>query len=475
MAGWDFTADSSIQKTLAKTLNDGADKFDTKIGEMYSEIDSLSAHWVGEDYDTYKTGTEGYKTALQDLSNGIRMFGKHFEALSTGTEALASTLASTILNATSGPTSHGNGASPSSGTNQTNGDNLTSGGSNNQVNPGTEADAKEEPPSPNPTSNPILAELTTQNQNPGRQTSETNNQENSPKDDLALENNPLSVLLPSSNESEEPLDTNVSNLTTAKKDINVDNVPSGSRVASAIDTYSSELDSAEYAKVDENIFMTITPTEIEGNNCYLTHVVVNNPNQIFGEPANGQYASGLETATSAAKRLGTSTALVLNGSHFSYADGSEDLKGANQIVIVNGEIKTNGNAGGMEICLDKNGNLFNAPAGTSAKDLVDNGVVYTFSSHDSHLISDGNKTYEHQDEAYNSTVIGQKAPCDYYILTGPTSNFGAADYLYDKGCTFAKSMDQGGSVSLVYNGQLINTPTDESGERAIGDFLCISD
>lgn len=262
---------------------------------------------------------------------------------------------------------------------------------------------------------------------------------------------------------------------TDKKFINPGNVKDGSRVALALSDYSSELENAEYARVDENIFMTITPTTVDGNKCYLTHVVVNDPSQIFGEPANGQYGSGLETATSAAKRLGSGTVLVLNGSHFSYENGTEDLKGANNIVIVNGQIKTNGNAGGMEICLDKNGNLFNATPGTSAQELVNKGVVYTFSSHDSHLISNGSKTYEHQDNAYNSTVIAQKAPCDYYFLTGSTSNYGAADYLYDKGCTFAKSMDQGGSVSLVYNGHLINNPTDSSGERAIGDFLCITD
>ena len=411
MAGWDFTANSDIQKDLAIKLNDSANEFSEKILEMYSHIDSLGSSWVGEDYNAFKSGTEGYKQSLQDLSDGIRLFSKHFESLSDGTQNLATILASIIQNATSNSFA----------------DNL--------------GDIR----------TPV-GDL--------------------PQTDGLSDQEQVLIIDPSSVDN---TPSQVSNVSTSKKDINVDNVASGSRVASALDKYSSELDSAEYAKVNENIFMTITPTNVDGNNCYLTHVVINNPSQIFGEPANGRYASGLETATSAAKRLGTNTALVLNGSHFSYADGSEDLKGANYIVIVDGEIKTNGTAGGMEICLDKNGNLFNAPAGTSAQDLVDKGVVYTFSSHDSHLISNGTKTYEHQDGAYNSTVIGQKEACDYYILTGSTSNFGAADYLYDKGCTFAKSMDQGGSVSLVYNGQLINTPTDDSGERAIGDFLCISD
>ena len=131
MAGWDFTADSSLQLELSGRLNKGADNFDTKIGELYGQIDSLGAHWVGEDYDAYKTGADGYKTALQDLSDGIRMFGKHFENLSTGTEGLAGELANLILNATgsggAGGTGTQSGTGSPSGTGSQAGDTNTGG------------------------------------------------------------------------------------------------------------------------------------------------------------------------------------------------------------------------------------------------------------------------------------------------------------------------------------------------------------
>lgn len=408
---YDFTADSEKQVQLATDLRECATDFDEGVSELYGHIDGLSSTWKGEDYTAFQEGTYGYKIALKDLEESINLFANHFERLSSGTETLANELMSIILNATE------SGYADS------------------------------------------CAAITM----PSNGTPKT----------ASYRSDPSNLFISKRNTN---VRTNAQGqVITDKKFINPGNVKDGSRVALALSDYSSELENAEYARVDENIFMTITPTTVDGNKCYLTHVVVNDPSQIFGEPANGQYGSGLETATSAAKRLGSGTVLVLNGSHFSYENGTEDLKGANNIVIVNGQIKTNGNAGGMEICLDKNGNLFNATPGTSAQELVNKGVVYTFSSHDSHLISNGSKTYEHQDNAYNSTVIAQKAPCDYYFLTGSTSNYGAADYLYDKGCTFAKSMDQGGSVSLVYNGHLINNSTDSSGERAIGDFLCITD
>lgn len=107
MAGWDFTADSEIQTGLANKLKDEADKYDGKVDEMYGQIDSLGASWVGEDYDMFKTGTEGYRGALKDLSEGIRMYAKHFEGMSDGTSTLASELIAIVQNLTGSSSSGG--------------------------------------------------------------------------------------------------------------------------------------------------------------------------------------------------------------------------------------------------------------------------------------------------------------------------------------------------------------------------------
>lgn len=109
MAGWDFTADSDKQTELSKNLNEAADNFDEKVNSMYSEVSTLSSYWVGEDYDLFVERTESYKTALQDLSNGIRMFSTHFESMATGTDELASSLIAIIQDLT------GSGANASSG------------------------------------------------------------------------------------------------------------------------------------------------------------------------------------------------------------------------------------------------------------------------------------------------------------------------------------------------------------------------
>ena len=258
---------------------------------------------------------------------------------------------------------------------------------------------------------------------------------------------------------------------TSNKDIDLSSIKEGSRVAEAVEKYGDEVENADYATISENLFATSSTDYINGQEVEVTHIVINDPSQIGGSPANGEYASGLQTATRAAARLNSS--ILINGSHFNYSDGSEDLKGANHVVIVNGEIKTDGVSGGNELLLDSEGRLYNA-YGKSAQELVDAGVKYSFACHSTQVIenSDTSPSYR-EGNYYKRTVIGMTEPCEYYIVTDKTYNnalHDTAEYLKGKGCTNAYSLDQGGSVSLVRNTDLINNPSDGE-ERAVGDFL----
>lgn len=255
------------------------------------------------------------------------------------------------------------------------------------------------------------------------------------------------------------------------RDIDLSKILKDSTIGKAVEKYQDEIKDAFKVKIDEKEMITIQEIDVNGEPCFLTHIVISDPSIIKGEPANGEYASGVEKTSSAAKRKNAT--LMINGSNFLYGSGAQDLRNTNRLAIVNGQIVHDGSSLGMEICLDKNGRLFTPSPGTTASDLINQGVVYTFASLDSRLINNGEKDYISQpdnDEPYNSTVIGMTQPGEYYILTGETTNAGAREFLYDKGCTYAKSMDQGGSVSLVFKGELVNEPS-EIKEREVGDFL----
>ena len=89
--GWDFTADSEIQGELANNLESLADQFDVRINDLYSKISELGSnkYWVGEDYDQFYVGAEGYKNAIGDLSDSIRLFSTQLKKIQKGTDELA--------------------------------------------------------------------------------------------------------------------------------------------------------------------------------------------------------------------------------------------------------------------------------------------------------------------------------------------------------------------------------------------------
>lgn len=68
-------------------------------------------------------------------------------------------------------------------------------------------------------------------------------------------------------------------------------------------------------------------------------------------------------------------------------------------------------------------------------------------------------------------------PGEYYMITAGTAqyknglSFAELQSIFaNLGCTYARSMDGGGSSSLVVNGKLLNTPA-QYDERPVVDFL----
>lgn len=225
------------------------------------------------------------------------------------------------------------------------------------------------------------------------------------------------------------------------------------------------------SKITPNSSYEISKDTINGQDVFLTHIKIKDGTHINGAPANGSYGSGLEKTSSAAKRLGAT--IAINGSHFDYSDGSQDLSGPNNIAIVNGEIKKNGTSGGNELLIYEDGHIGNAQ-GKTAQELVDSGVKYSFSCHSVPVIQNGDITRSYEEHNIKArTVIGQTNSGDYYIVTdtSPAVLSDTAKYLQEKGVVNAYSLDQGGSVTLVNNGNVINSPSDDGGERSVGDIL----
>ena len=252
-------------------------------------------------------------------------------------------------------------------------------------------------------------------------------------------------------------------------------------IKEALEKYASEYENAYKSYSSDNTFMTITKLE---DGSYVTHVVVADPTQIHKGYANGGYGNGLETTSQAASRYGW--IVGVNGSHFLYSNGKQDVNRSevqtNRVVINDGKVADNSGstAGGLEICLTKDGKFFTAQSGMSTQALLNRGVVQTYSSHETNILEKGQVQTAYpsaMNKSYNRTVIGMVEPGEYYIYTGYSTAKEAGEIMKNKGCTWAKSLDQGGSVSLATANESIKKSDSSgiNGERAVGDYLYFAD
>lgn len=243
--------------------------------------------------------------------------------------------------------------------------------------------------------------------------------------------------------------------------------------------FSDEYDEAEKKYKSDKILVTESEHSTGTGKYLLTHVVIKKPSQIKYILSNDDWGGVREYPTAVAERTGA--VVVTNGSYFSYDTGNPACAG---VFISNGEIMQEGETNGREVCLTKDGEVFSPEAGISAAELLEDGVLSNWGTADPLLIADGeNKdlsTTTHN-YPYPRTAIGMVEPGEYYIVTAGMSNYnGGLEYaelqeIFDLlGCTYARSLDGGGSASLVIEGDLLNTPA-AGEERPVVDFLAFTE
>ena len=212
---------------------------------------------------------------------------------------------------------------------------------------------------------------------------------------------------------------------------------------------------------------------------FLTHIMIKNGSQIKGGLSYDQWGGSQEKPTDFAERK--DAFLVINGSYFSYATGTPLASPAG---IYDNNIASNAKANGAEICIAEDGSLFSPYNGESLDRLIENGVTATLSTADPLLIAYGQKmdfSYRNDDYKYPRSAIGEMSAGEYYLITAGNGTYkGGMSYtdlqnkFFELGCVYARSFDGGGSVALVIDKKLINTPATGS-ERPVADFLYFTD
>lgn len=122
----------------------------------------------------------------------------------------------------------------------------------------------------------------------------------------------------------------------------------------------------------------------------------------------------------------------------------------------------------------------------TGKEMLDLGAMHTY-DYGPDLIRE-NIIMDYGDSWYRNdkqprTAIGQKGPLEYVIIvvdgrsqkSEGMSLYDVALELKNRGCYVGYNLDGGGSTTLYFNGEVLNSPSDLLGERKISDILYFTD
>ncbi|MDS0527149.1 phosphodiester glycosidase family protein [Clostridium sp. SHJSY1] len=206
---------------------------------------------------------------------------------------------------------------------------------------------------------------------------------------------------------------------------------------------------------------------------WITHVKINSPNQLKTTFGHDNFMAEREKTSEITSR--NQGILGINASAFFF-----DTNKPSGIIIQKGKILAEGY--GTPLCIKRDGTFYIPTSGKTGKELIQQGVKHTF-TFGPILINNGEKipiTFGSPNGSYPRTAIGQVSINEYYIITAdgkrPGYSIGLTtqelqDLLFDRGATIAYNLDGGGSTTLYFNGRLVNSPSDETGERSVANII----
>ena len=232
---------------------------------------------------------------------------------------------------------------------------------------------------------------------------------------------------------------------------------------------------------DSNVSITVKEYREYDSAIYVADVTVSDVSYLKTALASNTYGRNI-TDTTSNIASDNNAILAINGDYY----------GARQsgYVIRNGSLYRNSSGNRDALAIMKNGEFeFVSEGETSAETLLQNGALQVF-SFGPVLLEDGSISVSENDEvgmamASNPrTAIGYLGKNHYVFVVsdGRTSEsaglslYELAEFMQSLGVVDAYNLDGGGSSTMVFKGEVINTPTTNghsSEERAVSDILYI--
>ena len=232
---------------------------------------------------------------------------------------------------------------------------------------------------------------------------------------------------------------------------------------------------------DSNVSITLKEYREYDSAIYVADIMVSDVSYLKTALASNTYGRNI-TDTTSNIASDNNAILAINGDYY----------GARQsgYVIRNGSLYRNSSGNRDALAIMKNGEFeFVSEGETSAETLLQNGALQVF-SFGPVLLEDGSISVTENEEvgmamASNPrTAIGYLGKNHYVFVVsdGRTSEsaglslYELASFMKSLGVSDAYNLDGGGSSTMVFKGEVINTPTTNghsSEERAVSDILYI--
>ena len=262
--------------------------------------------------------------------------------------------------------------------------------------------------------------------------------------------------------------------TIADSESTTDNQPAASQ------TTQEEATPKDSAITPEEPQIEISTCRVNDTNVYVADILLPSVESLKSAFAQDTYGRKI-TATTSDTATENDAILAING----------DFYGARErgYVIRNGVLYRDTPSNADVLCIYTDGRMeIVDPQEKSAQELLDNGAWQVFSFGPG-LLEDGEILVDTNDEvgmamASNPrTAIGMIEPNHYIFVVsdGRTSDneglslYELADFMKNLGVATAYNLDGGGSSTMVYQGEIINTPSGgrHSRERSVSDIVYI--
>ncbi len=234
---------------------------------------------------------------------------------------------------------------------------------------------------------------------------------------------------------------------------------------------------------DANIKITIETLRDYDTNIYVADIQLSSIDYLKTAFAQSTYGRNIKATTSDIAE-NNQALFAINGDYYGFRDYGFVLR--NGILYRDTSLKSGSDEG---LAIDSLGNFsIIDESQTDAQSLVDSNVWQVLSFGPA-LIEDGQIAVTANSEVSQSmasnprTAIGQISELHYIFVVsdGRTSdNAGLSllelsQVLAGKGCTVAYNLDGGGSSTMWFNGQVINSPSNgkSSSERQVSDIVYI--